>query len=252
MVVGSKIYQKEKCYNVLDWAKEEINTAPDGSVFLADVHEYTHGRQGRAWKNYPEQLKITVLFKPELLKTTEKNYIPLRLNQLNMAMTMAIHKSLQEYNIGLKWPNDFMLNNKKVGGIIMELVWQNGRPIGIVMALAINVNNTILPSDQIYDIAISLKDYTNKTVDKQALQDSLIKNIDTFYQKWINQEFDQLYNLWKNAQSYLGKKISIHQKDGAKIKGYFENVLSNGDLVLKTSGDKKIIPFYIVEEVSTT
>ena len=65
MIIGNKIYHKKKCFNSLQWAKEEIEYAPDGSVFLADEHEYTKGRQSRIWKHYPGQLLVTILLKPK-------------------------------------------------------------------------------------------------------------------------------------------------------------------------------------------
>jgi len=113
MIVGSKIYHKSRCYNSIEWAKNEIDKAPDGAIFIADEHEYTRGRQGRIWKNYPGQLFITILLKPENLKDIEQQDLSVRLNQLSMALCLGILEPLKAYGVSLKWPNDFIFKEKK-------------------------------------------------------------------------------------------------------------------------------------------
>ena len=251
MIIGNKIYQKEKCYNSLEWAKEKLNTAPDGSIFLADVHEYTKGRQSRIWKQYKGQLLITILLKPTNLNIISD--LPLRLNQLNMSISLGILEPLKKYNVVLKWPNDFMINTKKIGGIITQIIWENNNVTGIIFGFSINVNNIFEKSDELYPIATSLKSHLNKTIDKKELLQDLLKSIDNFYKLWLNLKFDEIYKLYKNNQNYLKKEIRCHKSDKTLIEGIFYDLLENGNIVIKTKNENnKIISFNVIENLDIT
>ena len=71
-MIGCKIYKKKMCANSLDWARENIKTAPHGAVFLSDNHEVARGRDGRLWKQYHGQLLVTVLLKPVFVSAFEE------------------------------------------------------------------------------------------------------------------------------------------------------------------------------------
>ena len=117
----------------MQWAKQHLNEAPDGAVFLTEKLTHARGRQGRTWELMDGQLCVTLILKPKNLHTIKPEQLSLRLNQLNMAITHGIQEPLQTIGVGLKWPNDFMARNKKVGGIIMELVWHNEKIQGIIL-----------------------------------------------------------------------------------------------------------------------
>lgn len=250
MIIGSKAYKFDESKNSMELAKEYIDIAPDGSLFLVKNLQQAHGRQGRAWALYPEQLSITFLLKPENLDKISKQDLPLRLTQLNMAITLGIFDVLKKFDVKLKWPNDFILNNKKLGGMILELVWAESLLQGIVVGFSININNVFNHSDELYEIATSLKQVLNKNFDIDVLQEKILKSIDEFYQKWINQKFDEIFKKWRENQFYKNKIIQIHQKDKNLVTGLFSDVLSTGDLIL-LQGDKEIIiPFYLVDQIS--
>lgn len=250
-MIGSKIFSKKHVYNSISWAKENIETAPSGAVFLADSHDFTKGRQGRVWQFDKDQLLVTILLKPNILNKIKKDDLELRLNKLNMAICLGILGPLKKFGVGIKWPNDLVFKDKKVGGVLFELVWQNNNLQGIIFGFAINVNNTISKESDLYNIAKSLKNITCKEIDKKFLFNALIKSLNVFYQKWLNGEFDQIFNLWKADQVYLGKEIKIHKKSGCLIQGNFENLLPNGDLVLVKKGTTEIVPFYLVENINS-
>ena len=273
MIVGSKIYHKRKCHNSMEWAKNEIDKAPDGAIFIADEHEYTRGRQGRTWKIYPGQLLITLLLKPENLKDIEQKDLSMRLNQLSMALCLGILEPLKAYGVTLKWPNDFIFKEKKLGGVLAELVWNGSDPQGIIVGFAINVNSVIPKNDELFKIATSLRVIFKDEIDENLLLENLIESIDLFYEKWIDGGYNYIYKLWKKNQFYMNKNVTVHHKDGSLVEGLFSDVLPNGDLVLKKAhstscqghfasslakasahrqGDREeeeIIPFYVVENL---
>lgn len=245
MIIGSKIFHKNKIYNSLDWAKENINTAPDGSIFLADNHEYTKGRQDRIWIFDKDQLAVTILLKPD---TKNSQNLELRLNQLNMAITLGILKPLEKFNIVLKWPNDFYYKDSKVGGILSQVIWKNNKISGIIFGFSININNHIQNNNQNFK-ASSLCEISRHKVDKENIFQEIINSIDIYYKSWINFEFKNIFNSWRLKLNYLiDKNILIHKFGGEKISGKLINILENGDISIKTENNKLLsISFNIVE-----
>lgn len=252
MMIGSKLYRMKECNDSLAWAREHIQDAPDGSVFLADTLTFAHGRQGREWIVCDGQLLVTILLKPVFFSTCNSDDLPVRLNQLNMAISVGIARSLEPYGVGIKWPNDFVVHDKKVGGVISLVVWRNNRPTAIIVGFGINVNTQFNTNDSLYAIATSLAMVVGHDVDRRSLYQDLLKNIDHEYTQWNNGQFELLYRAWRSRQVYLGRLLHIHKKDGASITGIAKQVLPNGDLMLHVEGDLPrviMVPFSTVQDV---
>ncbi|MFH1253866.1 MAG: biotin--[acetyl-CoA-carboxylase] ligase [bacterium] len=273
MIIGSKLYRTLQCADSMAWAKQNMAAAPDGAVFLADKLTHAKGRNGRVWKVIEGQLNITILLKPKTLHSFSSEDLPIRINQLNMAVSLGIYDAIKDFGIGIKWPNDFVVQseamtnsgeltipdgkqvNKKVGGVLFHLVWEGGVPVGIVCGFAINVNNIFDTSDELFDIATSLVFVSGSKVEMRPLYKNLLISINNYYKKWLTGNFDEIYKLWRKAQLFMGKSIKIHQKDGVIITGIMMQVLPNGDLLLiessgtDKSGKQKIVSFYMVEQV---
>ncbi|MBU4270165.1 biotin--[acetyl-CoA-carboxylase] ligase [Candidatus Dependentiae bacterium] len=250
MIIGSKVYHEKKIYNSLEWAKENMDSAPDGSIFIADEHEFTRGRQNRSWIFDKDQLVVTLLLKPKIFNNLTGEELEVKLSNLNMAITLGILEKLEKFNINLKWPNDFNYENYKVGGIISQVVWQEDKILGVIFGFAINVNNLI--KDKILNLkAISLREISEKIINKEILQKDILNSIDKFYKKWLNFEFDNIFNIWRDKLSYLkNKNILIHKFDGKIIIGKFKDVLENGDMLFESENKiQEQISFNIVENV---
>ncbi len=232
------------------WARSLIHEAPDGALFLADNYTHARGRQGRVWQIMPGQLMVTMILKPPLLKVMHADDFDVRLSQLNMAIALGIVSPLKQYGVSLKWPNDFVVDHKKLGGVLMQAVWENNSPCGLIVGFAINVNNTITPEHELYATATSVCMLSGSTVDMRALYKEIIANLDAWYAAWQQLAFGSIYKAWRQEQLYLGKQITVHQKDGSVCAGMAQQVMPNGDLVLALDGKKQqIISFYQVEEV---
>ena len=249
MIIGSKIFYKHRVQNSLDWAQENIENFPDGSIFIADEHEITRGRLGRSWVFDKDQLVITLLLKPEKLNIISKKYLELRLKKLNMAITLGVLKPLKRYGINLKWPNDFYFQGKKVGGILAKTIWDGNLPKAVIFGFALNVNNKVPVLDNKLYEAISLSEIIGRKLDKELLFNELLKSMDSFYQDWLNCKYEDLFKEWKNAQAYIGKSVKVHKQSGELLEGEFLDVTENGNVLLKTKSDLLEISAFTVENI---
>jgi BirA family biotin operon repressor/biotin-[acetyl-CoA-carboxylase] ligase len=250
MIIGSKLYRIQTTADSMGWAKSLIQEAPDGAIFLADQYTHLRGRQGREWCIMPGQLVVTMVLKPPLLKVIHSDDISIRLNQLNMAISLGILDPLKKYGCALKWPNDFIVNRKKIGGLLIQVVWQNDSPIGIIAGFAINVQNTFAPDHELHAIATSIADVVQTPVELRMLYKEILFAIDGWYAAWQQMAFSSIYKAWRDEQHYLGKTITVHQKDGSICTGTAQQVMPNGDLLITDEHKKQqSISFFQVEEV---
>jgi BirA family biotin operon repressor/biotin-[acetyl-CoA-carboxylase] ligase len=232
MAIGSIIYYKKQCYNSMDWAKKELAHAPDGAVFLADHHQAPRGRQGRSWQYEKGHLAVTIALKPSVEHILSVNRDE-RLIQFVMAFSVGFLQPLRMYNIGLKWPNDFVWKSKKVGGMLIETVWNADDLLGVVVGIGLNVNNQFLSGNELYSKAISLRSIADRLIDKDNLLRTLCIHADDWYEIWKNGESDKIFTAWKNAQVYLGKSIRVHVQGGKELQGIFQDVTPTGMIILK-------------------
>jgi biotin-[acetyl-CoA-carboxylase] ligase BirA-like protein len=234
MIIPSKIYRKERCADTFAWAKEFIHEAPDGSVFLADFLDRARGRQSRAWMFYEGQLAVTLLLKPRAKAFVYDDDRALRFNYFSMAISLGILDPIKKYGIKLKWPNDFIFEGKKLGGVLSELIWKGDVPYAIIVGFALNINNIFDPSDPLLSTAISLHAITDAQHDLQELLHQILASLDQWYQCWLCEDFESIYHDWK-AQRISGEVLDF---------------LLGGDLVLKNEEHQRLIlPFYTVKEV---
>jgi len=249
-VIGHKVYRTKTTDDSFTWAQEYVYEAPDGSIFLADQLTKARGRQGRTWEIYEGQLTVTMLLKPENISTFSPEDLPVRLNQLTMALSLGIVSPLVPLGAWIKWPNDIMLGNKKMGGLLSRLIWHGQKPIAILVGFSLNINNIFEQNSPLFPIATSLYQETSKSFEIRPLYFDILKSLNHWYSLWHEEKFIEIYKTWKQLQGYLGKEISIHQKDGVVLTGIAQQVLPNGDLMLSDKNKKmQHVSFYMVEEV---
>jgi BirA family biotin operon repressor/biotin-[acetyl-CoA-carboxylase] ligase len=115
--------------------------APAGTAVVAEAQTGGRGSRGRPWHSPPGGLWLSVLYRPPALGGVE--LLSLRLGLVASAALEAAAPGLQ---MMLKWPNDLMLRDRKLGGILCEARWQGESPGWIVAGVGLNVTNPI-PDD---------------------------------------------------------------------------------------------------------
>jgi len=240
MNIGSKIIYKKSLPSSMEYAKEQSSRFCDGTAIITDYIEHARGRQGRSWHVARGQLLMTIILKP--FKHTPD------LTSLCMALSCGIADGLSSHNVSLKWPNDFMIGNKKCGGIISEVVWQGSTINAVIVGIGLNVENSFELSDKLYDRATSLSSHA--PLDRETCLQKCLEGMNIFYSLWENEKYDIIFQRWETLQACIGKKIEVHDKNGKKIGGIMKSVSSNGNLVVQTSDIcDEIIPFFLVENV---
>jgi BirA family biotin operon repressor/biotin-[acetyl-CoA-carboxylase] ligase len=111
--------------------------APAGTAVAAMEQSGGRGRRGRAWSSPPGGVWLSVLYRPPRGDATE--LLGLR---IGLAAAAALDAAVGDRALALKWPNDLMLGDAKVGGILCEARWQGNAPAWVAAGIGVNVRNT--------------------------------------------------------------------------------------------------------------
>ncbi len=116
-------------------AKSMASGSPNGTVILAETQTQGRGRLSRPWASPPGGVWMSLILKPEMPLAS--------VYQINMAVSVAVSKaifSLLGLKAGIKWPNDLLIRERKICGILMEISAEVGRLDYAVVGLGINAN----------------------------------------------------------------------------------------------------------------
>src|SRR3954463_15823405 len=137
-----RLYHFERVDSTMDLVHQLASEGAEaGTAVLAGEQQGGRGSRGRAWHSPPGGLWLSVLYRPPASEGME--LLSLRLGLLAAA---ALEAPAPGIRVMLKWPNDLMLHDRKLGGILCEARWQGESPGWIVAGVGLNVTNPI-PDD---------------------------------------------------------------------------------------------------------
>lgn len=144
--------------------------------------------------------------------------------------TASAIQQLASVPVKLKWPNDILLNGKKLAGILCECI--PGTPSAVIVGIGINLNQSTFPTD-IQDIATSIKLETGNTINRTDLVLSLLENLDHEYEEFLHEKRESLIQKWTEKTDIFDKVITIYQK-GTSLTGTATGLDQDGRLILQT------------------
>jgi BirA family biotin operon repressor/biotin-[acetyl-CoA-carboxylase] ligase len=119
-------------------------------------------------------------------------------------------------NAYLKWPNDILIDSKKVCGLLCEIKKKNRAPDGVIIGIGINVNQ--IPEqfpDHLKNIATSIRIVNGFPIDRLAVIQSFLTNLDCEYQTYLDEGESSVIKKWSLNTKLFGKKVSI--KHGSNV-----------------------------------
>jgi len=233
-----KLIKIPECYstNSLLIKMLKNNEAEPGTVLITDHQSHGRGRFDRTWISPPGNLAFSLAV--SIPKNIDKVY---QLNLLaGLSMVKAI-KNLYYLNIFLKWPNDVIINNKKLVGILSESVLEAKT---IVIGIGVNLNSRTkdFPSE-LQPLLTTLCEQTNETVSKDILLNEFLKIFSDDMKLYLKEGFKafnkQLYSLlaWKN------QNIQVQESPNDIYSAMLLQIDDDGFLVVVTESGaiKKVV-----------
>lgn len=202
---------------------------PEGVVALADYQTKGRGRFGRKWTSEESKnLLFSLLLRPTFLNIDE-------IFILTFAAAISVAEVVERatgMEVTLKWPNDVLLQEKKICGILLEGSFDTGILNYVVMGIGLNVNQKSFDGTLLWT-ATSMAIATGKEFDRDELMLSFLSHFSAIYDIVRKRDFYFLMKRWKERCKMFGKRIEVNVGDKS-FTGIFEDVGDDGRLVLKT------------------
>jgi len=203
----------------------------NGTVVLAEHQTKGRGRKNREWySNSGQNLTFSILLKDDIE--------PKLINILNLGTSVVVAQSIEnlfQLNVEVKWPNDVLINKKKVCGILLESTSKGSVINKIVIGIGINVNQPNFPGK--YEIPpTSIRKEFKEEVSRERLLSELLNNFEEMYIE-AKKNPNKILNDWRARCKMIGEKVKVVEDDKTKF-GLFEDIDDEGFMILKI-GDKR-------------
>ncbi len=201
-----------------------------GLIVVAECQTSGKGRRGRAWHSAPSTgIYLSMLIRPDL----SPEQLPIITLMAGLATAIAVNEFIPQ-PAQLKWPNDLLLNHKKIAGVLCE--YHATKIPAVIIGIGINVNHTRFPED-LKNIATSLKLESGIEINRTALIKQLVTQLDFQYRELKN--IKALIDNWTQHSDLFGKTITV-SKGSHNITGKAIRLDSLGRLVLLNESREEI------------
>lgn len=240
---GKKIAYYETCDSTQPIAHDLAqNGAEDGMIVVSEEQVMGSGRMARSWTSKAYKgIWMSVITKPQLT--------PQQAPQMTLVAAVAIVRAIEEVTElvpQIKWPNDLLLNGKKMTGILTELQADPDLVKSIILGIGINVNQdeTEFPAE-LASIATSLKIEKGESVPRAKLIAAVLKYLERYVDLYVASGFAPIKLLWESYSNTIGKQVRAvmvqETVEGTAIgiteEGMLELQLADGSIRGIYSGD---------------
>jgi len=222
-----KYLHLEKTTSTNDYSKINLDNLDNKTVVYTSVQTNGRGRFSRKWVDLGNgNLFISIVLKPtDNLKQSYSN--------LTQYTCLKLAKTFEKYDVKphIKWPNDILINNKKISGILAETVIKNNELKGIIIGVGINLNAKEKDCLSIDKQATALNIELRKDIDKQIFLENFVNTFFENYEEFLKQGFYLIKKDYEKYINFIGKEITITNLN-AKITGVAEKITDNGAIII--------------------
>jgi BirA family biotin operon repressor/biotin-[acetyl-CoA-carboxylase] ligase len=221
----------------LEWIKHggENVEAPDGTLLVADTQTAGRGRMSRKWITEPGSgLAFSMIFRPSSLEVEK---LPL----FSPLAALAICQSLSElYSLHalIKWPNDVLLDNQKIAGILVESCWLGDTLEGIVIGIGINITPaSVPPGDLLQFPATCVESVLGHSIDRLEFLRNLLQSLFTWRERIGSSDF---FRVWHERLAFRDRWVNIEQPGRPVVAGIVLGINADGNLRLRGEDGREI------------
>jgi BirA family transcriptional regulator, biotin operon repressor / biotin---[acetyl-CoA-carboxylase] ligase len=229
--IGQRVIYYPALQSTMDEAKKEaLWGAEAGTVVVTEEQLSGRGRLQRQWLSPRGALAFSVILRPNI------DYLYCMIMLASLAVSQGI-ETVTGLKCQIKWPNDVLIQEKKVCGILIETDIRSNCLRYVVIGIGINVNMHIADYPEIASFATSLSDQVGQVVSRLDIVQEVLTRMENLYQSMPQGEV--LFQDWKNRLVTLGQKIEVNA--GSKIyKGTAESVSRDGSLLVRQKDGKSV------------
>ncbi len=201
--------------------------APEGTLVVAERQTQGRGRKGRTWFSPPGAgIYASLILRPSMPPNEAT-----RITFLTAVAAAEVLLHLTDLDVRIKWPNDILVNGRKVAGILTEISTERGAVDYAVVGLGMNVNTPAFPDD-IRERATSILIETGKRFPRTDLLREYLRREEAYLRRLRTSGFEPILKRWKELADTIGKEIRVEMMDRTYV-GWVEDINSEGILILK-------------------
>lgn len=223
--MGQEVYYFESIDSTNIYANTIANQAPEGAVVVSKKQTQGKGRSGKIWvSDYDQGIYFSTILKPS---------IPIsRASFLTQVAGAALATSLEKLGVAcqIKWPNDLVLNGRKIAGILTEMRAEIESISYIVVGIGVNIGPKTF-EESITTVATSLANEGYQIRDLDLLRTFFI-DFEDLYEDFKKRDYTRILGILKYKSAVLGKEIYLIS-DGQKDKVFAENIDEYGNLIVR-------------------
>lgn len=232
-----KIITLEEIDSTNNYAKMNISSFEDRTVIHAIRQTSGRGRLNRSWVDLGKgNLFMSIVLKPS--KCFNEIY-----PNITQYLSISLCKVLESYGLKpqIKWPNDVLINDRKIAGILSETVMEGQNLEGIVVGIGVNLNSNSKDVASIPNkIATSLNLEIRKNVDLNLFLNELLTEFFAHYDEFLTSGFINIKDDYINRNCFLNKELNVQVFNNIKT-GLAKSINDKGELVLLSKDNKEFV-----------
>ena len=225
LVIGKSVTVLETVDSTNNYLKKNQKAFENGAVVVAREQTGGKGRLGRVWHSQKDDtVSFSIILRPDIS--------PMEVSAVTPLCGLALCKALNSYfdfDAKIKWPNDIIVGNKKLCGVLTEMGCEFDKVDYIVIGIGINLLNEDFPEEIAYK-ATSCKKESSKEIDKNLLLANILKEIeDTLIQSDFRFT-EQTLREYKENCATINRSITFTRK-GEQVSATATDINSEGELI---------------------
>jgi len=211
-------------------ATEQIH----GNVVLAEYQSHGRGRRGNKWLSpLASGITFSVGWRFDIVPRT----LSLLSLYMGVAMARALHAE-KITNVGLKWPNDVVVMNKKIGGILLEVRGEASGPVDVVIGIGMNYELAEEFNSNIDQAVTDICSHTEQRLSRNNLVATLLSNVFEILEGLSRDQSSNLLNEWRALDCYAEQRVKLFLPN-EEIEGVLKGVDDQGLLLMSVGGEVK-------------
>lgn len=255
LVLGKRIYHYNKIKSTqllaISLAETNINTE-HGTVIVADEQDEGIGRGKKKWASPRGGLWMSLIIKPKIEFA--------KINMISVISAISVCEAINDISrlkTFIKWPNDVLINEKKLAGILIDTNINNNKNDYIIIGIGINIDvdiskiNLSIASNNIIPTRVtSLHNETKgENIDRFILMKQLLRKIDFYLSLLENDRYHKkIIEIYKKLSIIVGKRIIIYHECLKKYSGIVKDIDNGGGLILER--DDKLLEIIYSGEIT--
>jgi BirA family biotin operon repressor/biotin-[acetyl-CoA-carboxylase] ligase len=222
--IGQRVLIFSTVSSTMDVARQEaFNKVPEGTAIIAEQQTAGRGRLKRAWHTPEGNIAVSVILYPP------REHLQSLIMLASLAVLNSIHLTTG-LTCRLKWPNDVLIRDKKVCGILIETKTRIDRLDYAILGIGINVNMSMTEYPELQSTATSLVEECGKPVSRVRLLRQLFTELERLYLGMLSGK--SLFPEWRENLTTIGKPVRVQSVDSI-YEGTADSVAEDGCLILR-------------------